>query len=259
MMNYVIKELNTALRRRYTFFYIFCAIALCILANLSIIFFREFFHYAEDAGADAYNLMIYAEGVFWIPYYSSIFIAHIVFGTAYPDTRIRDKYTIGMGKTGIFFGKLITALLLGVLFLVLGIVSFISITFLFSVVQEQTLDIWTVLDFIQKVGFAVPLWIAGIAIANMCMFLFMDNKKSFFTFLLLVILIPRAMMFIAAEPIGFEPFAVVRDLILITPEFNTLQFAHTQNLGKDWLLGGVYTVLSSAIGLRAFHKMKMEY
>lgn len=250
MCYYIGSEVKNALHRKYVFWYVAGLIVLCILANLSMICFRTI--YGMNDGSFGYNLIIFAEGVFAIPYYSSIFIADIVFGKEYPDPRIRDKATIGLNRMQLYLGKFAAQLILAFLFLVVAVVGFIGITFLFQL-NDGTIDSLTILDFMEKVIVALPLWIAGVAMGNMFLFLFRNKKKAFGAFFGIVLVIPRVIMFLAAEPFKLPPFTWITN-ILITPEFNALQFFFTMNSRKILLLGIVYTVAACAIGIISYQK-----
>lgn len=250
MCYYISSEVKNALRRKYALWYVAGMIVLCILANLSMICFRTI--YGMNDGAFGYNLIIFAEGVFAIPYYTSIFIADIVFGRDYPDPRIKDKATIGLNRTKLYLGKFIAELLLAFLFLVVAVVGFIGITVLFQF-GDGTIDSLTIFDFIEKVIVATPLWIAGVAMGNMFLFVFRNKRKAFIAFFAIVLVTPRVIMFLAAEPFKLPPFTWITN-ILITPEFNALQFFFTMNSTKILLLGIIYTAAACAIGIISYQK-----
>lgn len=250
MCYYISSEVKNALRRKYALWYVAGMIVLCILANLSMICFRTI--YGMNDGAFGYNLIIFAEGVFAIPYYTSIFIADIVFGRDYPDPRIKDKATIGLNRTKLYLGKFIAELLLAFLFLVVAVAGFIGITVLFQF-GDGTIDSLTIFDFIEKVIVATPLWIAGVAMGNMFLFVFRNKRKAFIAFFAIVLVTPRVIMFLAAEPFKLPPFTWITN-ILITPEFNALQFFFTMNSTKILLLGIIYTAAACAIGIISYQK-----
>ena len=120
---------------------------------------------------------MFAKGFFWIPYYSCIVLADIVFGETYPDPRIRNRSNRGLGRAGIYFGKLIAEWLLLFIFAVITTILFLAITAVFQI-HDGTIDSAVVLDFIQNVAYAFPLLMAGVSISNMFLFLF-DGKKFF--------------------------------------------------------------------------------
>lgn len=250
MKYYIGSEVKNALHKRYTLGYILGIVVLCVLANLSMICFRSI--YGMNDGSFASNLIIFAEGFFAIPYYSSIFIADIIFGKEYPDPRIRDKSTIGLSRTKLYLGKFFSILVLALLFMIVAIIGFIGITFLFQF-HDGTIDLWTILDFLEKVVVALPLFVAGVAIGNMFLFASRNKKQAFIGYFITILVIPRLIMFLAAEPFVLPPFTYITK-ILITPEFNALQFYFTMNAKKDYILGIVYTLLACGIGIWRFNK-----
>ena len=134
----------------------------------------------------------------------------------------------------------------------IAVVGFIGITVLFQL-NDGTIDALTILDFIEKVVVAIPLWVAGVAMGNMFLFLYRRKRKAFIAFFIVVLAIPRLIMFFAAEPFKLPPFTWITN-ILITPEFNALQFFFTMNYKKILLLGTIYTVAACAIGITGYRK-----
>lgn len=250
-MKYYIKhEITVALKRKTTYYYVAGMIVLCLLANLSMIGFRMFYGLVD--GSFGYNLIIFAEGCFIIPYYSTIVIADVIFGKEYPNPRIKTKATIGLGRAKLYFGKFFAQLILSACFLLAAIILFISITYLFMA-ADGTIDLWTISDFLNKALLAAPLWIAGVAIGNMYLFIFIKKKYAYIAFFTTIILIPRMIMLFAAEPFEFLPCIWLRE-ILLTPRFSELQYMYTLNLTKILILSGIYAALSLVTGLVFFRR-----
>lgn len=247
---YIADEVSTAIKRKGTYVYIGGVAVLCILANLAMIAFRTI--YGMNDGSYAYNLILFAEWVFVIPYYSTVLIADIIFGKEYPNPHIKTKVTIGLNRIQLYIGKLLAEIILSAIFVVIAIVLFLGITVLFS--SDGTIGWWTILDFCQKVAIAVPLWIAGVSIANACFFIYPNKKKAFGVFFLVVLLIPRIVMFLSTEQIHIGVFVWIKQYLLITPRFGELQYFYTLNLPLIIGLGVVYTIISSVIGIIAFKK-----
>ena len=162
MAYYSRSELKKAVHRKGFRLYMIGIVVVCLLANLAMSAFRNIIYGMND-GTFAYNLIMFAEGFFWVPYYSCIFIADIVFGESCPDPRIRDKSTIGLSRTDIFFGKFISELILLLLYSLLAIVAFLVITPIFQV-HDGTIDLSVIVDFIVAVLLAMPLIVSGLAI-----------------------------------------------------------------------------------------------
>lgn len=247
---YIADEVVSAIKRKGTYFYVGGVAILCILANLAMIAFRTI--YGMNDGSYAYNLILFAEWVFVIPYYSTVLIADIIFGKEYPNPHIKTKVTIGLNRVQLYLGKLISEILLSAIFVFVAIVLFLGITILFS--SDGTIGWWTILDFCQKVLIAVPLWVAGVSIANACFFIFESKKKAFITFFVIVLFIPRVIMFLAMEQINLLPFVLIKQYLLITPRFGELQYFYTLNIPLIVGLGVIYTIISTVIGIIAFKK-----
>ena len=250
---YIADEVTGALKRKGTYFYIGGVAILCILANLAMIAFRTV--YGLNDGSYAYNLILFAEWVFVIPYYSTVLIADIIFGKEYPNPRIKTKSTIGLNRVQLYVGKLVSEILISAFFMLVAIILFLGITVLFS--SDGSIGWWTIWDFCQKVLIAVPLWIAGVSIANACFFLFPKKKTAYIAFLGGVLLLPRMVMFFATERRSIGVFVWIKQYLLITPRFGELQYFYTLNLPLILGLGVVYTGISTVAGILAF--MKKEF
>lgn len=247
---YIFSEVSDAIKRKGTYIYIGGVAILCILANLAMIAFRTV--YGMNDGSYGYNLILFAEWVFVIPYYSTILIVDIIFGKEYPNPHIKTKATIGLKRYHLYLGKLLSAIIISAIFVVVAIVLFLGITVIMS--SDGTIGWWTIMDFCQKVLIAVPLWIAGVSIANMCMFVFEQRKKAFIIFFCIVLVIPRLIMFLASEQINIGVFVWIKEMLLLTPRFGELQYFYTLNLPHIIGLGVVYTAITTAIGIMAFRK-----
>ncbi len=251
MIYYIKTQLNKSLKDRYFKYFIVGILSAVIVANLSMTAFRDIIYGMND-GTFAYNLIMFAKGFFWIPYYAMIFVADEVIGKSYPDPRIRDKSTIGLNRKHMYFGKLITGMLVLLFCAVFATVSFLVITPIFQV-HDGTIDLSVILDFLEAVIFAMPLFIAGLSIATMFCFVFVFRKKAFIAFFLSVVLIPRIIMLLATDGIRFYPAVLLKN-ILLTPQFQELQFFATRNVPKVVVSSIIYIVLSSAYGVYSFEK-----
>ena len=251
MYYYIKTQLRRSLTDKYFRYFIFVILGAVMLANLSMTTFRDMIYGMND-GTFAYNLIMFAKGFFWIPYYASIFVADEVIGSSYPDPRIRDKSTIGLSRKHIFYGKFITEILVLLICACFATFAFLIITPLFQV-HDGTIDLSVILDFVQAELLALPLFIAGLSIANMFCFAHVPRKKAFFFFFLFVVLIPRVIMLLATDGIRFYPAVVIKGFLL-TPQFQELQFYATRNVTKVLISSVIYIVFSSLYGAYCFDK-----
>lgn len=252
MLRYIYREVKGALKQRYSLYYVIGFLLLCLIANVSMICFRRF--YGFNDGSFGENLIIFATQFLWIPYYSMVFIADIIFGKNYPDPHLKDGLTRKMSRYQLYLSKLIGSIILGAFFFVAGIIIFFTVTVAFQF-KDGTIELTTLMDFLNCARMAIPLWIAGISIANMFFFIFADKKKAYIGFFAVCLLIPRLIMFLGGDAIRISVFSVI-STGLITPEFSALPYFFTQNPIKDLILGASYTVVSSAIGIYFYYKRK---
>ncbi|MCR4907705.1 MAG: ABC transporter permease subunit [Lachnospiraceae bacterium] len=253
MTYYVASELNKALHSKYARNIALGILIACLLANISMTTFRDILYGMSD-GTFAYNLIMFAKGFFWLPYYCCIFIADMIFGPEYPDPRLRNKATIGLRRYQIYFGKLIASLISMVVYAMLACVLFLLVTALFQV-HDGTINAAVVADFIKNVLIAMPMFCVGVSLGNMFLFCFPEKKQAYFWFFIVVVLFPRLVMLLATDNLRVGVMVAVREL-LITPQFHSMQYYATLNIPKILISSVIYLAASSIIGCVRFQKKK---
>lgn len=257
MFRYIARDLNTAFHRRYTYAYVMGIFVLCLLGNIAVVAFRTI--YGTNEGTYAYNIIVYATWCFVVPFYSCIFIADMGFGKLYPNPQIKDNITKGMSRGMIYFGKLLTEVILALFFLCVAFALLIVITTVFQY-KDGTISMYDITDFIEKMLIAIPMWLAGVSIGNMFLFLFENKKKAYLGYFVLTLLLPRLIIFLAAEPLALPPFRAVR-VLLLNQHFSLLPYSAdpARNVLLMIAIGCIDIVLSSTIGLVAYKKKKVVY
>ena len=119
---------------------------------------------------------------------------------------------------------------------------------------DGSIELWVVQDFCRAALTAVPLWIAGVAIGHGLLFFFPKKRYAFITFFALVLVFPRIIMFMAAEPLKIEACHWIKEYLLLTPRFNELPFYATLDMPKIMILSSVYSISFIALGLWAYYK-----
>ena len=108
MIRYIWTEFIRAVKSKYYIKIIIAIAAVSVLANLAMIAFRDYVYGTND-GTYGYNLIMFAGGFFWLPYYTTIFISDMVFGENYPDPFIKDRITKRLRRPQLYLGKLFGA------------------------------------------------------------------------------------------------------------------------------------------------------
>lgn len=257
MFQYIARDLNTALHRKHTYVYVIGIFALCLIANIAVVAFRTI--YGTNEGTYAYNIIEYATWCFVIPYYTCICIADLGFGKTYPNPQIKDKITKNMSRSAIYVAKLFVEFILAVMFMVIAVLALLGITTLFQF-RDGTISAYSVKDFLGKMVIAIPLWFAGVSFGNMFLFIFENKKKAYIGFFLLTLVIPRVIMFFAAEPFSVPFLKFVRQY-LISQSFSLLPYPAdpARNVTLIVLSGIIYAVVASIIGIVFYNKKEVKY
>lgn len=256
MFQYIARDLKAAFGRKYTYAYVIGTFALVLLANVAVVAFRSI--YGTNEGTYAYNIIEYATWCFILPYYSCIFIADMGFGKVYPNPEDMESEEYNNSRIAIFFSRLITELLLAVFFLAIAFVMLISITTMFQY-KDGFIGASSIRDFIRKMVIAIPLWFAGVSFGNMFLFVFKSKKKAYIGFFILTLIIPRAIMLLAAEPLSVAFFRFLRTYT-ISQNFSLLPYPAdpARNVPLTIALGIIYTIISSSIGVIVYARKKIK-
>ena len=251
MKYYIADQVRQTLKQRGVLYFFLVTVVLCIAANVSMLAFRTI--YGINDGSYGYNLLLFAEWCFVIPYYSTIFIVQIVFGKECPNPRIRNKVTIGLKRIHLYLGQFFAELIVAACFCVVASALFIGITYLFMF-ADHSIELWAIGDFLQKALIAVPLWIAGIAISHMLFYVCKKKRYAYGLFAIFVVLIPRIVIIFAAQPFENPIMNWLKSYILLTPRFNELPYFYTLNIPLIIIASLIYTVLACTVGIYVYNK-----
>ncbi len=256
MVYYIYSEIKRTIKEKNFLYYLIGIVAVSVLANLSMIAFRDMIYGTND-GTQAYNLVMFAGGFFWLPYYTMIFIADMVFGKTYPDPYLRNRANIGLKRSQQYIGKLISEYIMLLFFVIFAFIVFIGVSFLFQI-SAGPIEGAVVADFAKDLLYSMPLFAAGLTVANMFLFMFRSKKKAFVVFFALVIGLERLIMLLGAQPFSIPFCKWLKDTVLITPQFTTLQFYATRNVPQIIISSVIYIAIAAVVGCWCFLKKDTE-
>lgn len=256
MPAYIWSETTRAVKSKEFKRYTLAIVAVSVLANLAIIAFRDYVYGTND-GTYGYNIVMFAGGFFWLPYYATVFVADMVFGKTYPDPYIKDRITKNLKRPHIYLGKLIASFIMICIFAVLTFLLFIGISTLFQL-STGTLSAEVVKDFGVNIMCAVPLLMAGTSIGMMMLFCFDSKVRAYGIFWCITVIIPRIVMLLGAEPVSVGFCKFIKDKILITPQFTTLQFFASRNVPQIIISSVIYIIISTVIGMAVFGRKEID-
>lgn len=253
MFNYIKRELQSVFKRKKTLIIAIVIVVVCLLANLAVKAFTLVYGDDRD-GVLGSNVLAFAAWVFWIPYYACIAFADTAFGS-YPNPFIKDNVTKNMSRGKIYFGKLITACVLSLAYMILAFASLMATTRIF----HSDIEAYNVSLFVENMLIATPLWIAGIAMGIMYLFMFEDKKKAYIAYFITTILIPRIIMLLSIDQIALKPFMAVKK-ILITQSFGVIPSPANPARNVTFIVaeGFIYAIIATIIGLICYNKKNFD-
>lgn len=250
MLNYIIDQLKKVSKRRMAIVIAICLVGVCLLLNVAVMAFTLVYGSDRD-GVLGSNVLAFATWCFPIPYIATIFIADLVFGPEYPNPLIKDKVTKNLKRWQIYLGKYITEVAVSFVYMVFAFICILVTTSIF----HSDIKTYDINLFVENMLISVTLWMAGVSFGNMFLFGFRDKRKAYACHFALTLVIPRFIMFLAAEPISFKPFLFVRT-ILISQSFSHIPYPAdpARNVPFIVIEGIVYVIISCAVGLIYYSK-----
>ena len=93
----------------------------------------------------------------------------------------------------------------------------------------------------------------------MFLFIFESKKKAYISFFVLTLIIPRIIMFFAAEPFSLKPFIAVRK-ILISQSFGHIPYIADPERNVTFIVcqGIIYTVIGCVVGIVTYIKKERK-
>lgn len=252
MFRYIKRELQRVFKEKRTLVTAIIIVALCLLANCAVMAFTLIYGSDRD-GVMGSNVLIFATWVFVIPYYACIFFSDQAFDS-YPNPYIKDNITKNMSRTAIYFGKLLSGMVLAMFYMIIAFICLIVTTRIF----HSDISAYDIESFSKNMLLAIPLWIAGVSFGMMFLFLIEKKRNAFIAYFILTLLIPRTIMFFAAEPFSVGPLLFVRKF-LINQSFSHIPYPADPNRNVPFIIceGVIYAIIACVIGAIAFNKKEI--
>ena len=249
MVKYIFREVKKAFKTKMAAILAICVVGICLIANLAVMAFTLIYGSNID-GVLRSNVLAFATWCFPIPYIATIFFADLVYGT-YPDPHIKDSVTRNMSRTSVYLSEFFSGLIVSLVYMVIAFVVLLITTRIF----HSDITAYDISLFVQNMLISVPLWIAGVSFGFMFLFIFESKKKACICFFALTLVIPRIIMFFAAEPFEIPVFVMVRK-ILISQSFGHIPYIADPQRNVPYIIcqGIIYTVISCIIGIISYYK-----
>ena len=259
MLNYIRAETYKVLRRPYTY------ITLAVMLVLEGIFAAGFaFHNSHSLATPFGGAIISIVEMGIIGFCMCLLTGDMVFAGQYKNSTLKNEVSFGLSRTRIYLGKLLAQTLLSVLYLVVMMGFFIAAS---AVTLPHSMSIYfndafslVIIGYYLACG--IPLWIGAQAALCMCLFLINSDMVASFSYIFLVFMLDSTIQ-LAGMLMGSTPAArFLLDTYYYFPNpilgaakgsVGSLAF-----LGRSWLVGAVWLVVCTAIGLYGFHRKEIK-
>lgn len=258
MLNYANAELYKVFRRKYLYvtFGTICALAALLCAGFIFVnsggAHVEFSHGAQSV------LMVLSVGL-----YFAVMVCDMVFSEQYKSNTLKNEVSFGIPRARIYLGKLAVEAFIGVVMSVLVIGFYVGMCYvtLYASSPEETEKTLIIIGYCVLAS--IPQWLAALALTNMFFFLVRGNTLAAFLAVGIIAVTPVALeiaslMLWNAAPHVSEVLIAIRDHLptqIISKAMSVV--GDWAFMGKSWLLGGAWVVVSSAIGLIGFQKREI--
>lgn len=259
MLNYINAEFYKVFRRKYPYVTFLTLAGLAALLCSGFIFTNSGGAHNDFQHGGMSVLMVLSVGL-----YAALLIGDMVFSDQYRYNTLKNEVSFGVPRPRIYLGKLAVEAVTGVVMSVLVVAFYELLCFATLYPCEDpamTVYTWEVVGYCVLA--AIPQWLAALALTNMFFFLVKGNTLSSFLTVGIIAVTPVALEITALMIWNSAPH--VSDVLLVIRDYLPTQIiSHAPEVAGDWgfmgksfLVGGVWIVATSAIGLAAFRKREI--
>ena len=257
MLNYIRAEFYKVFRRKYT--WITLAIVLALEALLVSGWVFTNFH---GNNVDVYVGVTMVAVMLSMGFCATLITGDMVFAGQYKNSTLKNEVSFGLSRTRIYLGKLIVQTILSVLYCIVMVAFYVGLCWL-TLYHDPVRDGVAM----QIVGYclavAFPLWIGVQALTCACMFLVKSELGGAFIsvgiFMLLPNIIQLAALFAGAgRPLGDALMAVYSHMPTVMADCAKELVGDWAYCGKAWIVGAVWFVVFTVIGLCGFRKKEIK-
>lgn len=254
MLNYIKSELYRTTHRKYPYVLIGTSSLICILVNVLALWFMK-----DQAAVNRItmpDMLMISTGLFTLIYYSVIMIVDIVFSDEHKHQTLKNTVSFGINRTKIYLGKFIVEVIVATVSLIIVATVLILSSYiclgLGGASMAETLG-----NFGNKLIAVFPLWLTGIAIANLLAFNIKNNNIFAFAYLGVVAIFPGIIKLLGYyKPIfaKIQSYLVSYNIKLIVGQDRIL----SDDITKFYVLGIVYITLITVIGIISFRRREIK-
>lgn len=256
MANYIRAELYKVFRRTYTWITLAVVLVLETLLVAGWVFTNAHGNHVDFYTGAGMLCMMLSIGL-----YAPLITGDMVFAGQYKTGTLKNEVSFGLSRGRIYLGKFLVQLALSLLFLVVMLGYYVGLCYL-ALYRDPELDMAA----IRMVGYclatALPLWIGGLACTCACLFLVKSELGASLA-AAGVIAIPAGVLEVAGllldtSPVGTAVSWLRRYMPTVMLDTVPAVVGDWNYCGQAWLVGAVWLVVFTAIGLLAFRQREIK-
>lgn len=258
MLNYANAEFYKVFRRKYLYVTFFSILALAALLCAGFIFVNSGGAHVEFTQGAQNMLMMLSVGL-----YAAILVCDMVFSDQYKSNTLKNEVSFGIPRTRVYLGKLAVEAFIGVVMSVLVVAFYVGMCYitLYASPPEEAALALTIIGYCVLA--AIPQWLAALALTNMFFFLVKGNTLASFLTVGVIAVVP-VVLELSILLFGYRFPQLSEVLNVMRNHMPTLLIERAMSvvgdwgfMGKSWLVGGAWVVVSSAMGLIGFQKKEI--
>lgn len=184
-----------------------------------------------------------------------LMVSDMVFSDQYKFNTLKNEASYGLPRTRIYLGKLIATALAAVVICAIIILFYAGIAAILFPVEEGMGEVLTHLG--QTLALSLPLWFGGLGFGYMLLFVMKGSTSATMVYVLVLGMGDTILDLLEMiQPKLSEVLESVRSWLLLTP-LNHL-FVSWAAVGHAWLVGMVWLIASTLIGVVIFQKREIN-
>lgn len=253
MLDYLKAEFYKVLHRKYTYGFLAAMMGCAALLLAGWAYTNSRGSFVDFGIGGGMAVMVLIMGL-----YMSVVIEDIVYSEQYKHNTLKNEVSFGVPRTRIYLGKLVVAIVVGVLSALL-VLAFYEVVCLLILPHGAPGLVGQTLDKVLYCTLTVlPQWLALLAVCNMLFFLVRSSTVASFLCVGIIVL-PQTAFHLLALFTELKFFNTLADWMP-----NAIADAAQNHVGdwsfvaQSWTLGLAWIAVTTAIGLFCFRKKEIS-
>lgn len=252
MRNYIKAELYRNLNRVYFWCFTGLIALVAISGNLGFAYMNKKFNSQISFG----DLFEIGTMMLVVPMFISIAFVEMIASEEQKNLTLKNAIATGLSRTKMYLGKVVAAVTLAFLSATIILMAFFG-SGAFLLGNVTTASSTVIMAFLMRMGAALPLWIAGIALAMVLSFMIPNNTMFAITYVGILTMLDTV-LFILGKLVH-EVFDVLYRWTLMTQMDIIIDVnVPATSLIEPMLVGGVQTILLIVIGIIVVKKVSFK-